>query len=156
MSAELMEQIREIQHELGPIPITPPHLSLLGFVYSGGNYYKSCGSVKVWVLKLKGDRFRVTIENSPWNRVIDYIHELQNIWYNLFQDELFRPAPSPVVQMPIHEHNEPLYAQWQKELQRIKDEERKLNGNRSKYQWQRLPSPTFREFKEKYLNSSKK
>lgn len=75
-------------HDFTPIPITTRYLSLLGFDLGGGKVYLARGDVRVWCYEVPMG-WRITT-GETWGRVIHYIHQLQNIWYALFEEELFR------------------------------------------------------------------
>lgn len=93
-------QIREEQYrkldvllpELEPIRVDSQKLSRLGFLrYPGGVFHRKHGNCEFVLLPTKSGQWEFSINGEQRIRRIDYIHQVQRLWFDLFEDHLHAP-----------------------------------------------------------------
>ena len=78
--------------DINPIPIDAQKLQRLGFLrHPNGIYYRQQGSVEFLLRPLKNGQWEFCIDESKRIRILSYIHQLQRLWFALFDDQLFIP-----------------------------------------------------------------
>ncbi|WP_126243899.1 hypothetical protein [Chitinophaga rhizosphaerae] len=79
--------------ELSPIPIDPQRLWKLGFsrYVNTGVSYKDWQGVRVYLKPATLHRWLVQFEGVPKAGFLQYIHQVQRLWFNLFQEHLYQP-----------------------------------------------------------------
>lgn len=88
--------IDAILQELTPIPIDFQKLYRLGFLrYPTGIYYRQQGTIEFLLRPLKDGRWEFSLDNGNRLRVVSYIHQIQRLWFDLFDDHLFLPKSIP-------------------------------------------------------------
>lgn len=88
----------ETIEKLVPLEITRMRLDKLGFVLENMNRYKASGLIKLHIKEVKAG-WLLQLEGTDWKRKVNYIHQLQNLWYELFQDELKNLTKPPNIQI---------------------------------------------------------
>jgi hypothetical protein len=74
--------------ECNPIPITPEWLEKLGFINAWDNKWEYTGDEYFWIEKNE-DTYYFLQDMSFWTgNGVEYIHELQNLFFGLFKTEL--------------------------------------------------------------------
>lgn len=96
ITREHYPRLLELCEQLEPFRIVYQKLSALGFerVHGVSNeaWTKACNGIPVYLRAVKNKRFVVQLGNIETLRTIEYIHELQNVWYWFFAEPLQRPA----------------------------------------------------------------
>lgn len=96
-------QIREQQFthldtlisQLAPIRIEPPKLQLLGFLYyPGGVYHRKHGNCEFVLRPTKTGAWEFSIDGGQRIRIVNYIHQVQRLWFDLFNEHLHVPKTS--------------------------------------------------------------
>ena len=81
-----------LANDINPIPIDAQKLQRLGFLrHPNGIYYRQQGSVEFLLRPLKNGQWEFCIDESKRIRILSYIHQLQRLWFALFDDQLFIP-----------------------------------------------------------------
>lgn len=89
---EHFARITELLPELSPIPIDFQKIQRLGFLrHSNGIYYRAQGDTEFLLRPLKDGRWEFLLDNGKRIRTIRYIHQVQRLWFDLFDDHLFLP-----------------------------------------------------------------
>ncbi|QEC44792.1 hypothetical protein [Pseudobacter ginsenosidimutans] len=84
--------IQTLTNDLSPIPIDSQKLQRLGFLrHPNGIYFRQQGSVEFLLRPLKNGQWEFCIDESKRIRILSYIHQLQRLWFALFDDHLFIP-----------------------------------------------------------------
>lgn len=92
ISEEHFLNLRELQENLSPIPIDWPKLVSLGFEHHlPSTCSKSFYDVTIYLKPLLLDRWLVYLEGGYKIGVVQYIHQVQRLWYTLFDEHLFLP-----------------------------------------------------------------
>lgn len=94
LTAEMILHISKGRAEVEPIPLTPEILLACGFEKDGMDYSRTAGE-----LKLTGFFFEdYFVTMLMGQRLVDlkYLHQLQNLYHSLTEDELiYKPTPQP-------------------------------------------------------------
>ncbi|WP_127125380.1 hypothetical protein [Pseudoflavitalea rhizosphaerae] len=84
--------ITKLANDLTPILIDSQKLQRLGFLrHPNGIYYRQQGPVEFLLRPLKNGHWEFSIDESKRIRLLTYIHQLQRLWFALFDDHLFIP-----------------------------------------------------------------
>lgn len=90
-----LQQLDTLLPQLKPIPITPIRLNRLNFVPERGQhgivYHKLAYKVLFTFIRMKNDKVSLVINETVRLPHIQYIHQLQNVYYDLTGDVLKRP-----------------------------------------------------------------
>lgn len=94
---EHLSGIAGLAKELTPINIDAQKLQRLGFLrHPNGIYYREQGPVAFSLRPLKNGQWEFTISGSSKIRLLTYVHQLQRLWFALFDDHLFIPHNTKV------------------------------------------------------------
>lgn len=124
---EHYENIVAFAREISPIPIDGIRLWKLGFSrnittgvsykhWQGTTLYLKPGTLNRWILQFEG---------IPKVAYLEYIHQVQRLWFNLFGEHLYpvvkkgaeeTPGPEPLSPPGIYEEDQPYYATWDSRL----------------------------------------
>lgn len=94
ISASHYTQLSTLHMELEPLHLIPKKLFTLGFGtiraqdYNG--FVKSCNNIEVFLRAAPNNCWTLQVGNTVKVRTIEYVHELQNVWYWLFAEPLKR------------------------------------------------------------------
>lgn len=89
---EQLAKIPDLAKDLQPIPIDPQKLQRLGFQrYPTGMYYKKQGSCEFLLRPLRNGVWEFVLDGGQRIRTVAYIHQVQRLWFALFDDHLFLP-----------------------------------------------------------------
>ncbi|RPD41774.1 hypothetical protein [Chitinophaga barathri] len=88
---------------LEPIPIDPQRLWKLGFsrYVNTGVSYKDWQGVRLYLRPATLNRWLVQFEGIPKAGFVQYIHQVQRLWFDLFQEHLFQPPQARVRQRHV-------------------------------------------------------
>ena len=87
-----LANITTLSSELTPIPIDSQKLQRLGFLrHPNGIYYRQQGDIEFLLRPLKNGQWEFSIDGNNRIRILAYIHQLQRLWFALFDDHLFIP-----------------------------------------------------------------
>lgn len=111
--------------ELSPIPIDGIRLWKLGFSrnITTGASYKSWQGVTLYLRPGTLNRWLIQFEGVPKIAYLEYIHQVQRLWFNLFGEHLYMTAqkeeetgPGPVVAPGAYAQDQPYYLTWDSRL----------------------------------------
>lgn len=86
------DDIHHLLQQLSPIAIDTQKLQKLGFIRQPtGIYYREHSTAHFILRPLKDGRWELYINEGNRIRVVSYIHQVQRIWFGLFDDHLFIP-----------------------------------------------------------------
>lgn len=89
---EHFANITRLLPDLHPIPIDFQKIQRLGFLrHPNGIYYRVQGTTEFTLRQLKDARWEFILDNGKRIRTIHYIHQVQRLWFDLFDDHLFLP-----------------------------------------------------------------
>lgn len=98
---EHFNNIHHLLPQLSPIPIDTQKIQRLGFLrQSTGIYYREQGSTHFILRPLKDGRWELYINEGNRIRIISYIHQVQRLWFALFDDHLFIPPSAATTKKP--------------------------------------------------------
>lgn len=93
---EHLSGISDLAKDLAPIHIDAQKLQRLGFLrHPNGIYYREQGAITFFLRPLKNGQWEFTLSGSSKIRLLTYIHQLQRLWFALFDDHLFLPKGVP-------------------------------------------------------------
>lgn len=89
---EHFSNIPDLLKDLSPITIDTQKLQRLGFLrHPTGTYFMENGTTEFLLRPLKDGRWELYLNQGNRIRVISFIHQVQRIWFALFDDHLFIP-----------------------------------------------------------------
>ena len=89
---EHFKKLDLIVPELTPIPIDYQKLYRLGFIrFANGVQFRQKGEIQFFLRLLKDGRWEFYLNDGPRIRIVHYIHQIQRLWFDLFEDHLFIP-----------------------------------------------------------------
>lgn len=87
---EHFSNINSILKDLKPIRIESQKLQRPGFLrYPGGIYHRKHGTCEFVLRPTKSGRWEFAIDSGQPIRVVTYIHQIQRLYFDLFEDHLF-------------------------------------------------------------------
>ncbi|MBC9909101.1 hypothetical protein [Chitinophaga varians] len=91
-------------HNMDPIPLENKELYMLGFSsvrdakFGEFEKYTANGQKRLWLKKNSTDRgWSLVIGTADTGTMIEFVHELQEIWFVLFRESLRRAGDQPLV-----------------------------------------------------------
>jgi len=114
-----------LARELAPIPVDGIRLWKLGFSrnITTGASYKSWQGITLYLRPATLNRWVIQFEGIPKVGFLEYIHQVQRLWFNLFGEHLFmsakkgeEAAPPPVPPPGEHVSDQPYYLTWDARL----------------------------------------
>ncbi|RPE05779.1 hypothetical protein EGT74_25790 [Chitinophaga lutea] len=126
-------QMAAFAREIDPIPIDGIRLWKLGFSrnITTGASYKSWQGITLYLKPGTLNRWLVQFEGVPKVGALEYIHEVQRLWFTLFGEHLTLvagavkekdrdnekpPVPEPVAIPGDHIYDQPYYVTWDSRL----------------------------------------
>jgi hypothetical protein len=81
--------------ELIPIKLDFQKLGNLGFIrHSDGILFREQGECKFYLRILKNGSWEFSLNDGQRIRIVQYVHQVQRLWFDLFDDHLFIPKQS--------------------------------------------------------------
>jgi hypothetical protein len=89
---EHFKDIETVAKELVPIPLDYQKLYRLGFLRNGDAIvYRQHGTCQFFLQLLKDGRWEFYLNGDERIRIVSYVHQVQRLWFDLFDDHLFIP-----------------------------------------------------------------
>lgn len=84
--------IEMLVKELSPIALDYQKLYRLGFIRNGeGTVYRQYGTSQFFLRALKDGKWEFYLNGGDRIRILTSIHQVQRLWFDLFDDHLFLP-----------------------------------------------------------------